>query len=213
MKHFLICDDHDLMREALSAMVGAEWPDSHINQARDFPQAWQAARSQQDICLIDLTMPGATPLDGIRTLRTHAPTTPVLVITGKHDDAEMMALLDMGIAGFVTKCTNSNIILDAIRLVLDGGSYLPPRLLELLLASRRTGAAKVDASTPQTLLTKRQISVLNLLAEGKSNKQIGRELAIAASTVKTHLEQIMRALCADNRTAVIRKATDLKLLA
>jgi len=55
--------------------------------------------------------------------------------------------------------------------------------------------------------------VLNLLAEGKSNKQIGRELAIAASTVKTHLEQIMRALCADNRTAVIRKATDLKLLA
>jgi len=119
----------------------------------------------------------------------------------------------MGIAGFVTKCTNSNIILDAIRLVLDGGSYLPPRLLELLLASRRAGAAKVEPSTPQTLLTKRQISVLNLLAEGKSNKEIGRELTIAASTVKTHLEQIMRALCADNRTAVIRKATDLKLLA
>ena len=213
MKNFLICDDHDLMREALSAMVGTQWPGSHIDQARDFPRAWQAAQSHPDICLVDLTMPGAAPLDGIRTLRAHAPETPVLVITGRQDDAEMMTLLDMGIAGFVTKCTNSNIILDAIRLVLDGGCYLPPQLLEVMLSSRRTNPAKAELAAPQTLLTKRQISVLNLLAEGKSNKEIGRDLDIAASTVKTHLEQIMRALCADNRTAVIRKAGDLKLLA
>ena len=100
MKSCLICDDHEMMREALSGTVAMGWPDAEVTQAADYPSAWAAAARKPDLIISDLVMPGASPVDGVRRLAETAPETPILVVTGNEDDAVLMALLRMGVAGF-----------------------------------------------------------------------------------------------------------------
>src|SRR5471030_502623 len=100
MKTCLICDDHAMMREALAGAVALGWPDVEVTQAADFPTAWTAAQAQPDLIISDLVMPGATPVEGVGRLRAAAPNSPVLVVTGNEEDAVLLALFRLGIAGF-----------------------------------------------------------------------------------------------------------------
>ena len=227
MQTCLICDDHALVREALVGSVKMNWPGAAVSEASDFPQAWARARSQPGFCIADLVMPGAAPLDGIKGIMQAAPSTPILVVTGTEDDALLLALLKLGVAGFAPKSASGAIVEAAIRLILAGGRYLPPRLADI-------AAARVDAAPAgdraiikdpslarrpeqvhQTLpdpLTLRQTEVLTLVAQGRSNKEIARTLGLAPSTVKTHLENLLQTLGVANRTEAAGKARELKIL-
>ena len=208
MKLCLICDDHVMMREAISGAVQFGWPDAEITQAGDYDTAWAAmATLSPDLCISDLVMPGAGPVEGIRRLREAAPATPLLVVTGNEDDATLLALFDLGIAGFAPKTSKSAVIEAAIRLVLAGGRYLPPRLVEL--AAGRSGPV---ADVPNVRLTDRQSDVLVRIATGKSNKEIARDLNLSPATVKAHIAAIILALGATNRTDATYKARALGLL-
>jgi two-component system, NarL family, nitrate/nitrite response regulator NarL len=208
MKLCLICDDHVMMREAISGAVQFGWPDAEITQAGDYNTAWAAmATLAPDLCISDLVMPGAGPVEGIRRLREAAPDTPLLVVTGNEDDATLLALFDLGIAGFAPKTSKSAVIEAAIRLVLAGGRYLPPRLVEL--AAGRSGLV---AGAPNVRLTDRQSDVLFRIATGKSNKEIARDLNLSPATVKAHIAAIILALGATNRTDATYKARALGLL-
>lgn len=196
------------MRTALSGAVSAAWPEADVAAAADFPQAWAAAARRPELILCDLSMPGAEPLDGVEALRAAAPGSPILVVTGNEDDALLLALFDLGIAGFVPKSSSSEIIEAAIRLVLAGGRYLPPRLIAL--ANRRGVAPALQSGAAR--LTGRQLQVLELIAEGVSNKEIARALRLSPATVKAHAAAILAALGTANRTEAAHKARALGLL-
>lgn len=227
MQTCLICDDHALVREALVGSVKMNWPAAVVSEASDFPQAWARARSQPSFCIADLVMPGAAPLDGIKGIMQSAPDTLILVVTGTEDDALMLALLKLGVAGFAPKSASGAIVEAAMRLILAGGRYLPPRLADIVAARvdathasdqsiiKAHGLAHRPDQVHQALpdqLTLRQIDVLKLVAHGKSNKEIARTLGLAPSTVKTHLENLFLTLGVANRTEAVGKARDLKIL-
>ena len=209
MRSCLICDDHALVREALAATVAGRWPDAAIDQAADFPSAWIRMAGMPDLCLADLDMPGAAPLDGIDGLRATAPKTPILVVTGSYSDDTMLALLERGVAGFVPKTSTTAVIASAIDLVLAGGRYLPERLAQLTIGP---GHAAPDPRPVAALLSARQIEVVRLIALGQSNKDIARSLVITPATVKTHVAQIIALTGALNRTDAAMRAGSLGLL-
>ena len=96
-----------MLREALAGAVAVNWPDAEIVQCGDFPSAWLAAAARPDLILSDLIMPGASPTEGIGRLRAIAPDSPILVVTGNDDDATLMALFELGVAGFAPKTSKS----------------------------------------------------------------------------------------------------------
>jgi DNA-binding NarL/FixJ family response regulator len=209
MKTCLICDDHAMMREALEGAVAIGWPDAVVTQAVDYPSAWSAAMAAPDLIISDLVMPGASPVEGVKRLREAAPDTPILVVTGNEEDEVLLALFRLGIAGFAPKTSKSAIIEAAIRLVLAGGRYLPPRIVELA-----AGAAPAPAS-PNALygrLTERQIDVLKLIALGQSNKEIARDLDLSPATIKAHTAAAIAALGAANRTDAVMRAREMRLI-
>lgn len=216
MKSCLICDDHALVREALAGTVRMGWPEAMVDVAGDFPTAWAMAEAQAyDLIICDLIMPGSGPLSGIDGVVRAAPDTSLLVVTGTEDDALLLDLLDRGVAGLAPKSASGSIIEAAIRLILAGGRYLPPRLADIASARISSGIVQpVRDATAQISerLTSRQMDVLRLMAQGKSNKEIARDLDLAPSTVKTHLSQIMICLGAANRTDASVKARMLDLV-
>ena len=203
MKTCLIADDHVLMRDALAGTVRLGWPDAAITEVGDFVAAWAAAVHRPDIAIVDLMMPGATPVAGIARLRDVAPGTAILVVTGTNDDRLMLDLLDLGIAGFAPKTASGAVIEAALRLIAAGGRYLPTRLAEIA-ASRMVGGSNVEPARP--LLTDRQRDVLRLVARGLSNKEIAQALDLAPETVKTHLARAQMLLGAKNRTDAATRA-------
>jgi DNA-binding NarL/FixJ family response regulator len=214
MKTCLICDDHVLVREALEGTVKLAWPDVKTTCVGDFPSAWAEAAKGYDMCLADLYMPGAGPLDGVRGLKRAAPTMPILIVTGTEDDMLMLDLLELGVSGFTPKTASGGIVEAALRLIHAGGRYLPPRLAEIAASRIDTGAVAATrvASTAAEGLTERQIAVLRLIAKGRSNKEIARSLALAPSTVKTHVAHIQAFLGATNRTDASIRAQAMNLL-
>ncbi|MDH7972869.1 response regulator transcription factor [Sphingomonas sp. AR_OL41] len=203
----LICDDHALVRDALAGAVARRWPAAEISEAADFAAAWRLAALAPALIIADLVMPGAAPRDGVAGLQAAAPGSPIIVVTGSHDDAILLDLLESGVAGFVSKTSSTEIIIAAIELVLCGGQYLPARLTELALAKRAAPAV-----APRQIVTPRQREVLMLIADGRSNKEIARTLGLSPATIKTHVAQAMTAVGAQNRTEAAMRAVALGLL-
>jgi two-component system nitrate/nitrite response regulator NarL len=211
MMRFLICDDHALVREALAGTVAMGWPGARVEVAGDFPTAWAKAALGHDLILCDLVMPGAAPLAGIDGLIRAAPAVPVLVVTGTEDYTLLLDLLHRGVAGFAPKSASGAIIEAAMRLILAGGRYLPPRLADI--ATSRIETVQRDDVTPLTArLTDRQMDVLHLIAKGQSNKEIARALDLSPSTVKSHISHVLTCLGAANRTEAAIKARLLDLV-
>lgn len=208
MRTCLIADDHAMMREALAGAVALGWPEAEVVLATDYPSAWAAIATAPDLIISDLVMPGAKSIDGITRLRALAPDTPLLVVTGNEDDDILIALLDAGVAGFAPKTSKSAVIDAAIRLVLAGGRYLPPRLLEIA-AQRNGGTTSIPATAR---LTDRQVDVLKLIALGQSNKEIARELDLSPATIKAHIAAAIAALGSSNRAEAVFKAREGRLI-
>ena len=210
MKTCLICDDHAMMREALAGAVAIGWPGAAVTLADDYPAAWQAAEARPDLIISDLVMPGSRPVDGIRRLAQIAPESPILVVTGNEEDGLLLDLLKLGVAGFAPKTSKSEVIEAAIRLVLAGGRYLPPRLLDLATLG---ASPAVAVTTPLTSrVTERQLDVLRLIATGGSNKEIARDLDLSPATIKAHAAAAIAALGAANRTEAVMRARELGLI-
>jgi DNA-binding NarL/FixJ family response regulator len=195
MRSCLICDDHALMREALAGTIAMHWPDATLTLAGDFPAAWAAASAQPDFILCDLGMPGSPPLPGVQALADAAPDARILIITADVDDALLLQLFVADIAGLVPKASSGAILEAAIRLVLAGGRYLPPRVLAMM--TTRDAALQVAAGPLR--LSGRQTEVLAKIAEGASNKEIARTLALSPATVKAHVAALIATLGVTNR--------------
>jgi two-component system, NarL family, nitrate/nitrite response regulator NarL len=210
MRSCLVCDDHAMMRTAIAGAVSMAWPDTQVLLAADFDEAIRQAQEEPDLILCDLSMPGAEPLAGISAVQAAAPDAQVIVVTGREDDALLLALYELGVRGFVGKNADEDVLELAIRLVLAGSLYLPPRLLDLARQGRSSSPVPVEAAYGR--LTERQVEVLRELANGRSTKEIALALRLSPGTVKTHTTAVMAALGVANRTEAAIKARELGLI-
>lgn len=194
MLQILIADDHALIREGLRAQLLALAAEVSFLEAGSWSEALAIARAHQglDLALVDLRMPGPNGLTALGEVLRHNPGLPVLVLSASEDLEEMRAALRLGAMGFVSKSERPRALLGAVRLVLGGGIYLPPVLAGL--------GGEAPPAAGEHPLTGRQIEVLHLLVEGRSNKEISAALHIAHATVKAHLAAVFRTLGVENRT-------------
>jgi DNA-binding NarL/FixJ family response regulator len=203
----LIADDHPLVRDALARTLRCVQPDAEVLEAADYASALRLlqARAPQ-LALLDLHMPGMERVDGVRRLRLLCPGVPLVVVSGEDDPAVIRAALAAGAVGFLPKADSPDVLQQALRLVLGGGTYTPQQAL----ADLHPGAApRPDAAG----LTPRQTDVLRCLMRGQPNKLIARELGLTEGTVKIHIAAILRVLQARNRTEAVVVARNLGLSA
>lgn len=199
----LIADDHPMVRDALARAVQQLGSEVLVQQAADFPGLLRLlAAEAADLALVDLQMPGMDGLAGLAQLRAVAPMLPLVVASGQDDPATIRAVLAGGAAGFVPKVTPADVLLQARRIVLAGGVFVPPQALADLGGR--------DHSPPGAGgLTPRQCDVLRCLMRGLPNKLIARELGLTEGTVEIHIAAILRVLQVHNRTEAVVRTREL----
>ena len=211
----LLVDDHALLRDGIALVMEREFTGLQLVQAGTLAEARAAIAQHADIqlVLLDLSLPDGHGIAELPWLREAAPGARLVALSADESIDTIMAAINAGAAGFIPKSVQSGAMLQALRIVLDGGIYLPSAALD-----RRT-APRPDAATwmPQALspeqigFSPRQADVLRMLVDGKPNKVIGRELEMSESTVKTHLSAIFRKLDAGSRTQAVVAAARLGL--
>jgi DNA-binding NarL/FixJ family response regulator len=193
----LIVDDHAIVREGLTALLVQAEPGAEILQASGSLDALEVltANADLDVIVLDLTMPGMDGMWALPAFYRLRPGLPVIVLSSSENPDDVRNALAAGAMGYVTKSASPRTLVAAVRLVLAGSIYVPP-----LMAA--PGQRPQPASEPPTdgPLTARHKDVLELLAAGKSNKEIGLALGIAEKTVKAHVTAIFRSLNVVNRT-------------
>lgn len=208
----LLADDHPLFRAGLRPVLDKLAPRVELAEATDYPSAFDRAHHLRqlpgglDLALLDLYMPGMQGTDGIMRFRAAYPDIPVVVVSASEEPDDMRQLLAAGALGYLTKAASSEMILNALRLVLAGGVYVPPGLLPAAPAPASPALPGRAGS-----LTARQVEVLQQLAKGLSNKQIATALAVTEGTVKIHLASVFRILRVQNRTEAVLVAQQMGL--
>lgn len=200
----LIVDDHQLFREGLVFILESLEEGVTILQAANYDGALEIMdeHADLDIVLLDLRMPG---LDGYSLLETASISYPELriaVLSASRDRKEIQRAINSSAVGFIPKDTSSKLLLNAVRMMLDGGMYLPP---EMAKQGEQTVSDKLD-------LTPRQLDVLNMIAAGASNKVIAAELGISESTIKMHTTAVFKALGVSNRTQAALAVQEMSLI-
>ena len=214
----LIVDDHVLIRESLRGVLKELEPDVVTVEATDAREAMRlvADNPELGLVLLDLNLPDRDGFLVLAELRERYPTIPVVVLSGHHDRVNVVRALELGALGFIPKTTQRQVLASAISLVLAGGIYIPPEILarQKPTATGQSGPQLRDASLPAKSprdlgLTDRQIDVLALMMQGKSNKAIGRILDLAEPTVRNHVTAVLKGLNVTNRTEAVIAAVEL----
>jgi len=206
--NILLIDDHPLYRDALRPVICQLARTVNIFEASCITDAFRLIDEQPefDLVLLDLSLPDGGGLKSMLPVSQLLPDTPIVVISASENYNLVIHLLNAGARGYIPKSADSEVIKNALLLVLSGETYIPSVALDSLL---RPAAVKIDADTT---LTRRQDEVLQLLARGYSNKQIARALNIAETTVRAHVSDILHHLHAHNRTDAVVRAQQLGLL-
>ncbi len=209
----LIADDHPIVLDGLAAILGTQAGITVVGRAEGGDDA--IARYDAllpDVLLLDLEMPGTDGVAVLHALRgRHGDALRALVFTAYQDDARLMAALRAGARGYLLKGAPRAELFAAIRTLAAGGAALPPALAERVL-DRVAGDAGGDGTIPTESLTPRETDVLELLAQGRTNREIGAALTIAERTVKFHVSQILAKLDVGNRTEAVSKAARLGIV-
>ena len=205
-------DDHSLIREGLARVVSELGPDVEVIPADCMGEALTRLASKADVSLIllELMVPGADGLDRLECVRAARPEVPVVVFSASaNHPATVRALVHAGARGVVSNRCPLRVLVEALRLVLVGGVYVPPEAFcfERAPAPAPTSARSEARPAPNGMhelgLTPRQTEVLELIAQGKPNKAICRALNIAGATVKVHVAAIYQVLGVSNRTEAV----------
>lgn len=206
MIRVLIVDDHPVVREGLRAVLEDTKEMQVVGEVGSAEEALSSVeRALPDIVLLDLELPGMNGVDAIPRFADAASHPRVIILTAYDTEERVLAALKAGAVGYVLKGAPAGEIAQAIRAVAGGGSYLTPRVAARVVA-------QVKAPRRSGLLTARERQVLGLVARGRSNKQIARDLAITERTIKFHMTSIFNKLGADNRAQAIAIAAQRGLL-
>jgi len=204
----LVVDDHALIREALRGVLKELKDDASVVEAADSRQALRLTDENPDfgLVLLDLNLPDRSGFDLLAELRGRHPAISVVVLSVLSDRDSVARALEQGATGFIPKSASREVMLSALRLIFSGGVYIPPEILGPRESSAKRGQPGAGArpGSPRELgLTDRQVEILALMMQGKSNKAICRSLDLAEPTVKNHVTAILKALKVTNRTEAV----------
>jgi DNA-binding NarL/FixJ family response regulator len=201
----LIVEDQRIVREGLIALLEDEDEVEIVGEAADGQEAVELfARLQPDVVLMDLQMPVMDGPEATRRIRECAPNARVLVLTTYAIDEFIFKALRAGARGYLLKDASTDELLAAIHTVYEGHTLLAPAVAERLVVGMSDGAAE--------MLTPRELEVLTLIGQGRSNSEIAETLTIAPRTVKVHVQNILGKLGAGNRTEAVSIAVRQKLI-
>ena len=197
----LVADDHPVVRDGLRAMLATQPDLQLVGEAATGTEAVASARAlRPDVVLMDLQLPQLDGPAAIATLRQQAPEVRVLVLTTYGSDADITRAIDAGATGYLLKDAPREQLFAAIRAAARGEAVLSPSVATRVLGRMRAPAEEA--------LSPRELEILQAVAEGLSNKQVGRRLYVSEATVKTHLLRIFAKLGVDDRTAAVTAALE-----
>jgi DNA-binding NarL/FixJ family response regulator len=205
---FLVVDDHALIRDAMRGVLKELRDEAIVLGAASSGQAMDLIPQHPDLALIllDLQLPDRDGIEVLGELRELYPAISVVMLSAFNDRDNVVRALDHGALGFIPKTDSRDVLLGALRLILAGGIYIPPEILTAGPAAPAAPDKPAAAKRPSPAelgLTERQVDVLALMMEGKSNKLICRALDLAEPTVKNHVSAILKALGVTNRTEAV----------
>ncbi len=206
---FYIADDHELIRESLAHLLSETFgEETEVLDLPDFSALLEAltAHNGEGLVILDLRMPGMQGAHSVEILKARYPNLPVVVLSGLFRHADVLAVMNAGAAGFVSKSSGGEVLVEALRLVMAGGTYVTNDTVGEDLETSEPGG-------PFAALTRREQDLLGLIAQGKTNKEIALALGIREPTVKVHVKSIFRKLGVFNRTQAARLALDSGMVA
>jgi len=218
MIRIILVDDHDVVRTGLKTFLDTRDDIQVIGEARTGIEAIALAlETRPDVTVMDITMPGLDGMEATRQLKAQCPNCQVLALTVHEDKQYLFEMLKAGASGYITKQAAADEIVAAIHSVSSGNVYLQPTLARWLLEDYRRLAStlpKTGDSFPESYpdqadldtLSKRELQVLELVAEGFTSPQIGTKLGISAKTVSRHRERVMNKLNLHSATALVKFA-------
>ncbi len=211
----LIVDDHPIITDALSTALVVMRVFDVVEKEHSLASAasrLQGARPY-DLVMLDLHLGDARGLEAMQQVRERCPEMPVVIFSGDDSSATVAEAFEHGVQGYISKNSPMSVVINAIRMVLGGGIYIPPQAVRMLgfdpLAAAGTATAR-PGRVPE--LSPRQREVLACVLQGLTNKHIGQRLEMAAGTVKAHLNTVYRMFEVTSRAQLILRARDLGLL-
>lgn len=198
--HVVIADDHTLFREGLAGIISGNEDFEVVGQAGTMQEAVKLARDLlPDIILLDIDMPGGG-LEAARTVAEECPVTRIVILTSSEEDDHLIRALKIGARAYILKGVAARELLRILRSVCEGESYVPPRLAaSLLLEMREANSQQRQSTSPLDELTAREREILESLAAGLSNKEIGEKLFLSEKTVKHYMTNVLQKLQVRNR--------------
>lgn len=212
----LMVDDHALFRDGMRYVLQQLADEVEVLDSGNFVDGMKQAASNPDLdlALLDLHMPGSEGVKSIQEFHKSNPSIPLVVVSGSDQREDIEKVMEYGAMGFISKMSSSKMMLSALRMVLDGGVYLPPQLLQQAMAGMDQGSSldKRTARQSKSGLTTRQMQTLQLLAEGLSNKEISERMDLAEGTVKIHTAAVYQTLRVNSRLEAVSAARRLGFL-
>ncbi len=204
----LLAEDHQIVREGFRSLLNQERDIKVIGEAETGRQAVQLTRKLRPaVVVMDIAMPLLNGLEATRQIRKVCPDTKVLILSAHSDDAYVEQVAALGAAGFLLKQTSSRVLATAIRAIQKGNTFFSPAICERLKDRSRKSNAQGRASKSITnRLSSREIEVLQLIAEGKSNKRVAAELGVSFKTVDKHRQNLMAKLNIHDTAGLTRYA-------
>ncbi|HMN77338.1 MAG TPA: response regulator [Burkholderiaceae bacterium] len=200
----VVVDDHTLFRRGLTALLSREPQFQVVGDAADAGEALRRVTDlQPDLVLLDNHLPGVNGVDVLPALREAAPAVRVLMLTVSEDERDLSAALRAGACGYLLKTIEGDALAQSIRRAMGGENVIAAemtgKLVAAFQASSATAPAPAPAPSPIDALSPRELEIVRLIARGASNKEIGRELGIAETTVKIHVQHVLRKLDLNSR--------------
>lgn len=201
----IVADDHELIRSGMAGILAAEFPGCIVREATSAQEVFNYLKSEDDfdLALVDLLLGDMDPFIFLRRLCNQHPELPVVVVSASDSSIHIRKALEIGVVGYVPKAASKDVLGKALRLVVSGGTYVPSsEVVSSKTASYDDSDIAIKTATMesvQELLTTRQMEILKMLAQGKSNKQIGHNLGLSYNTVRVHVSAVLKALELSNR--------------
>lgn len=212
----LMVDDHVLFRDGMRYVLQQLADEVEVIDCGSFQEGMDqaAANPDLDLALLDLHMPGSDGVKSVLAFHQSNPSIPLVVVSGSDQRDDIEKVMEYGAMGFISKMSSSKIMLSALRMVMEGGVYLPPQLLQQALAGMDQGVVtdKRTERVNKSGLTTRQMQTLQFLAEGLSNKEIAKKMNLAEGTVKIHTAAVYQALRVNSRLEAVSAARRLGFL-
>lgn len=207
----VVADDHPIVRAGIIGLLEAEAGLEVVGEAADGAEAVAVAASERpDLVLMDLRMPHLDGAAATAGILAEVPGTRVLVLTTYETDDHILAAIEAGASGYLLKAAPQAEIVAGIRAVAAGETVLAPSIAAKLVSRVRADAASVASPSPS--LSPRELEVLRLVADGRSNPEIARALFIGEATVKTHLLHVFEKLEVNDRTRAVTRAMELGII-